>query len=354
MVRFISPFIARTILAIAVLVMLGGCEYTVQPLKGTEGRTLVYAAVGKGGAPNAGIIVTSNGVVVVDPPLNPELGKRLNFDALRRSKIFWDELHRNKKARMRTQPPPVLYVLNTTYRASHTFGNQAFLPKADFIATEKAGRHLSDRLEGRRMREVLQNEFKVPNLGLHATIEPTITFDGTFTIHSKEVEIKCYSMGDCVGEGDAVVYLPQQKILYTGDLVLTGYVPYPKGRTLTVRNWIKALRRLETLEIDVVVPGHGETGRKGLIKRQREFLETLVLEVRRAIAENKSADEAAKTVRLTNFARWVNYNKWIGGNIRLVYEELKKDPTGKKVSSGPAAGMAAFERIEPPDAFRDK
>ncbi len=341
----------------ACLLLMSGCEYVVRPLKGIEGRTLVYAAVGKGGAPNGGIIVTSLGAVVIDPPLNPELGKRLNFDALQRSKVFWDQKHRLANVQPLSQAPPVLYVLNTTYRATHTFGNQAFAQKADFIATEKAGKHMANLLEGRRMREVLKQEFKVPGLDGQATIAPTITFEGKMSVNTPEVQIKCISVGDCVGEGDAVVFLPQQKILFAGDLVIPGFMPYPKGRTPTVLKWILALRRLEKMDAEVVVPGHGEPGGKDLLRKQREFLETMVLEVRRSITQGSSLEKAMQDVRLPNYARWSNAAKWLSGNVKLVYEELTangKDKKSSAVKSEQAAGMAAFGGVEKPDVYRDR
>ena len=99
----------------------------------------------------------------------------------------------------------------------------------------------------------------------------TISFDGALTLHSPEVEVRMVSVGDCVGEGYAVIYLPQQKILFAGDVVLVGFVPYYRGRTLSVRNWISQLKQLEkTLPDDVlIVPGHGPQGGKELLRQQR-------------------------------------------------------------------------------------
>ena len=85
----------------------------------------MYAAVGRQGVPNGGIVCTRIGCIVIDPPLSPAIGDVLNTQALAKSKIFWDGYYANRKARPDTLPPPVLYVLNTTYRATHTFGNQS-------------------------------------------------------------------------------------------------------------------------------------------------------------------------------------------------------------------------------------
>src|SRR5437868_10857784 len=115
-------------------------------------------------------------------------------------------------------------------------------------------------------------------------------------------------MGDCVGDGDAVVYLPGAKVLFAGDLVIPGNIPYFKGRTQTVRNWIDALKRLEKLDIDTIVPGHGNVAQKDAITRQREFLEALVGGVDAEIKKGRTIDQTVQIVKLETFASWSHYS----------------------------------------------
>ncbi|MGD0093587.1 MAG: MBL fold metallo-hydrolase, partial [Planctomycetota bacterium] len=207
---------ARCFLAAALLLLASGCDFVVVPLGGAEGKTQVYVAAGKLGAPNAGIVCTRIGCVVIDPMLSPFLGAQLQNQAVAKSRIFWDSLHAQQKTRPQTQAPPVLYVLNTTYRGTHTFGNQAF-DKADIISTAKAKERLE--ADGRAMREELRDQWKVPGLETHATTSATLTVEGTLTLDTPEVKIQFISVGDCAGEGDAVVFLPGQKTLFAGDIV---------------------------------------------------------------------------------------------------------------------------------------
>jgi cyclase len=343
---------ARGLPVVLLALALAGCDYDIQPLRGTEGRTLVYAAVGRLGAPNSGIILSSNGAVIVDPGLSPDVGTRLNLDALRRSRTFWDAKFRAPGQTAPTLPPPVLYVLNTTYRASHSFGNQAFVPAADVIASDRAAKHLSNADDVRRMRELLRDRFKVPGLDRHFMVEPTLTFEGSMTLRTPEVEIKLLSVGDCVGEGDAVVFLPQQKVLFTGDLVVVGFMPYYEGRTLTVRNWIAALKKLEEqMDDDIqIVPGHGPVGGKDLLKQQREFLGALAAAVNACVAARKTADETVREVKLPNYAKWQKYDEWLGENVRLVYQELTAPPARSPDTS--VGGAMTAPTAEAPDRYR--
>src|SRR5437588_179138 len=103
---------SRRLLRIAscllLLGLLAGCDFVVQPLGGVEGRTQVYVYAGKAGAPNAGIICTRIGCIVVDPMLSPTIGSALETEALAKSRLFWTNFHAQRKERPQTQPPPVL------------------------------------------------------------------------------------------------------------------------------------------------------------------------------------------------------------------------------------------------------
>ena len=333
------------------LVVLTGCDIDVQPVGGAEGRTLVYSFVGRQGVPNGGIICTRIGCIVIDPPLSPLVGDTINSQALSKSKIFWDNYHNTRKERPGTLQPPVLYVLNTTFRATHTFGNQSF-DKADIISTPKA----KDRMvrDGPAMREELRDQWKIPGLERHYTAAATLTVDGTMNIDTPEVKVQFISMGDCVGEGDAVVYLPGQKVLFAGDMVTPNNIPYAKGRTQTVRAWIDALKKLETFEIDIVIPGHGDVGRKDSIATQRKFLEELVAAVDSEIKKGATIDHAATTVTLDAYKGWSHYSEWLGENVKLVYRELKGEPMPAVEAGKVGAGTVQPLNAERVDPFRDK
>ena len=349
--------VPRVMLALLPLLLaLCGCDFVVQPLGGSEGRTLVYVAVGKLGAPNAGIICTRLGAIVIDSMLSPAQGEKLNNEALAKERVFWESLYALRKEQKKTLAPPVLYVFNTTFRATHTFGNQAFDKLADIISTAKAKERLE--VDGALMRAELRDQWKVPFLEGHATTSATITLDeGTLNLDTPDIKIKFAAMGDCAGEGDAVVYLPVQKVLFAGDLVIPGFIPYYKSRTLSARNWIEALKKLEKWNIETVVPGHGEIAKKEAITQQREFLEALVNEVAQAIKAGKDMEKAAQTVKLPQYAKWQRYDEWLAENVKLVYRELKSGGAAagaEQKTSAVGGGAVEPVAVEHPDGFRDK
>ena len=346
--RMAVPVLALLTLALA------GCTYTPTPLKGSSN---IVAMIGQDGAPNGGVIATSKGAVVIDPGLSPETGAVFNQEAKSRSSKLWDEIYRSKKREAETLPPPVLYVLNTTYRASHTFGNEAFASQADLVMSNGAARKFGDTDEFRRMREIMGNQFKVPGAGNAAMSDVVMSFEGSFSLRTPEVELKMISMGDCVGEGDAVVYLPQQKILFAGDIVIPGFVPYYKGRTPTIQNWIQALKRLKLMDIDTIIPGHGKIGGKELIDQQLEFLEALKVETTVAIQARQTPEQAAASVKLVKFNTWRGFNEWMGENVKLMYQELSQGAGTQGAASHPEGGAAVAgprNGLDGRDVFADK
>jgi glyoxylase-like metal-dependent hydrolase (beta-lactamase superfamily II) len=343
---------ALAALVLSLLLALAGCDFVIQPLGGADGRTLVYVAAGKLGAPNGGIICTRVGCIIIDPMLSPTIGDALHAQAVAKSRLFWDNLWAKSPSKPRTQAPGVFYVLNTTFRASHTFGNQVF-DKADIISTAKAKERLE--ADGPAMRAELANTWKVPGLDSHGTTSAVLTVDdgSTFNIDTPDIKVKFISVGDCVGEGDAVVLLPAQKVLFAGDLVLPGFMPYHKGRSLTVRRWIAKLKEIEKWDIETVVPGHGEIAKKEAVTTQREFLEALVSEVQQAIKDGKDIQQTVDAVKLpAKYKTWVRHNEWLGENVRLVYRELKPgaQPEGKKAEG---AGAVRPPQVDGPDAFTE-
>lgn len=331
-----------------------GCRYKLEELDGRTTPVAALAAVGDKGAPNAGIICTNLGVIVIDPPLNQELGQTLLLDAQRRSLAYWTAKNAAAPARSNTAAPPVLYVINTTFRGSHSFGNIAYYtdgrPQADIIATPRAAQRLLN--DAGFMREELRNLFKVPGLGIeHAVGKPTLLVDGKMTIAADDENVVFQAMGDCVGEGDAVVWLEKRRILFAGDLVLAGFVPYPHGRTPTIRNWLAALRELEKLRPTKIVPGHGPVGGADLLVKQRGFLEALLAETQKAVAAGQSREQAAAAVQLPDeYQTWPYYREWLPGNVGLAYDDLQNVKTELRAG----AATVAPPNIEPADPFRRK
>lgn len=201
---------------------------------------------------------------------------------------------------------PVRYVINSHWHGDHHLGNQVYRqafpgveiishrftheditgPAMDYLAEQAEA--LPQQAEGvqkqleagtfadgtpldertRRWFEQMAEAF--PLIGdeierLEIT-PPTLTFDETLILHRGERTIEIRYLGRGNTRGDAVVYLPKEKIVITGDLVV---LPTPYGFGTYPEDWIRTLSRIQELEFDYLVPGHGSVQTDG------SYLDTL-------------------------------------------------------------------------------
>jgi glyoxylase-like metal-dependent hydrolase (beta-lactamase superfamily II) len=119
---------------------------------------------------------------------------------------------------------------------------------------------------------------------------PNFTFTDASTIHLGEREIQVLNYGRAVTPGDTFLYLPREKVLVTGDL-LVNPVSFALGCYPT--GWLQALERIDALDAKVVVPGHGEPLRdKELLHATMEVMRELLRRGKEAKARGQDADQA--------------------------------------------------------------
>lgn len=196
---------------------------------------------------NASVVVLPEGVLVVDTSVSPEGAQEIFAAAGKQGEI--------------------LYVINTHEHGDHLAGNHLF--SCPIISSAPA-------------RERMGQE-KVAAL-------PSITFSQELTLHLSEPILLCHFGGH--SPGSAVVYLPGRKLLFTGDLVFAGRVPYMGEGNFS--DWIVALTTMEAWDVKTVVPGHGAQGGKELLAWQRQWLESYIQKVLGWVAEGLSPQEMLK------------------------------------------------------------
>jgi len=119
-----------------------------------------------------------------------------------------------------------------------------------------------------------------------------MSFSGTLTFYLGEREVRVLELGVGHSESDAVVHLPVEKIVYCGDVFLSGVPPLPgEGHvTQTIAN----LKAIEALEADIYVAGHGNPGTLADVRAQRTQLESQFQQARGCYEQGMSYDAALK------------------------------------------------------------
>ena len=298
-----------------------GTNYTGQAFTFNKIADGVYHAVGTGSLvvmSNAAVIEGDADVLVVDSHVTPG-----GAWALR------EEL----KA---ITPKPIRYVVNSHFHFDHSHGNQVYGPEVSIIGHEfaraqmVAGKSLDSRaheffvggvpntikaLEGRlaaatddKERETLRAQLAVQRNHLEGTkavvaTPPNVTLTQTMTLHRGSREIRILHLGRGHTAGDVIVYLPKERIIATGDLLIEG--PSYMGDAFFTE-WIETIEALKNVDFDTVLPGHGRafTG-KAKLDHWQAYLRDFWSQAQKFHKAGVPWEEAAKQVDLR--AQAANY-----------------------------------------------
>lgn len=220
------------------LVPLGGGAHVF--LSGDEGFGLA----------NAGLVVSDDESLVVDTLYD-----------VRHAREMLDEFGRH------TATAPVRHVFNTHTDGDHFFGNQVFADDVEIITTE-AARALMVQEHADLTAELLGGSSD-PASNMHVLaplakpfhfnevrVRPAdTTFSGERALRVGKLDVELHELGPAHTVGDAVAFLPEHRVLFSGDLLTRGIVKVVWSGSIP--NWIVALERIRAFGAKIVVPGHG-------------------------------------------------------------------------------------------------
>jgi glyoxylase-like metal-dependent hydrolase (beta-lactamase superfamily II) len=291
-----------------------GTSHTGKAFRFNKVKDGIYHAVGTGSLAvvgNSSFVVNDNDVIVVDDHVSPAAA--------------WVLLEEIKEVTNK----PVTTVINTHFHFDHAHGNQIFEPNVQIIGHEFTRRMLLNnsiamplyrnyltampgQIEDLRKRIAseadvaakakLQTQLEVAenNLASQKELRPTppnVTLTNQMTLYRGTREIQIRFLGRGHTAGDVVVFLPNEKVVMTGDFLTSGLSnmsdSYPE-------EWVTSLDELKKLDFDTVLPGHGEAFTdKSKIDYFQAYLRDVWSEVSRLKKQGVSAEEAAKRADLT-------------------------------------------------------
>lgn len=223
---------------------------------------------------NAGFVVTAAGVVVIDALGSPQLARDL-----------LDEI-------ARITPKPVTHVIVTHYHADHIYGLQEFRKRGAKIIAHRGGlEYLHSETAASRL-EVSRTDL-APWIDAQTQLVPADQWiDGPIELVVGGTRLQVQPVGPAHTPEDLVIFLPAEKVLFAGDTMFRGRVPFV-GQADS-RHWITALDTLLKMEPQVVVPGHGAlstTAREDL-RLTRDYLAYLREKMGAAARDMEPFDEA--------------------------------------------------------------
>ena len=225
---------------------------------------------------NAGFVVTPQGVVVIDALGSPVLAQRL-LEQIRR-----------------ITPQPVTHVIVTHYHADHIYGLQTFKAMGARIIAHRAARDYLQS-ETARLRLESSRQAIAPWVNKQTRlIEADEWLDSEQTLTVGGVRFQIKPMGPSHTPEDLVVYLPEKKLLFAGDLVFRNRVPFV-GQADS-GHWIKALDALLAFDTVAIVPGHGPLSTQARVDLQltRDYLRHLRTTMGQAAKSMEPFEDAYK------------------------------------------------------------
>ncbi len=121
-------------------------------------------------------------------------------------------------------------------------------------------------------------------------ILPSLLFQERLDVLDPQTSVEFHHSGGHTS-CSVFAYLPQEKVLFAGDLIFAGRFPYAGDPTGDPEHWLTALRVWSNYDIEYVIPGHGALGDSGLIREQLDFLEALKTNTLSAITAGKTPGE---------------------------------------------------------------
>ncbi len=241
------------------------------------------------------IVVTREGVVVVDGQGTPEKTSRLVAEV------------------GKLTPQPIRYVVVASEHGDHTGGNMSFPKTATFITSPASQTNLQRAAER-----------PARGGGPSQVVVPTEVVADKRVLTLGGIEMQILMIGRSHTGGDLVVLLPAQRILFMSETYL--HRMFPSLASGYPSEWIAAIRKAQAMPVDIYVPGHGFVDSPAVLKAEldtyRRSLETVLAEGKRLHDAGVAEKDAETQAKFGEFDTWSIRDMMAPRAVARVYAEL--------------------------------
>jgi len=229
-----------------------------------------------------------------------------------------------------TAAAPIATVVNTHANGDHCYGNE-LVTGAEIVASRAAADEMRQ-VPPALLADLTATPGEVGDLfrrvfgdfqfaGIELTL-PTRTFEGRLDLDVGGRPVELIEVGPAHTRGDVIIYSPEDKTVFTGDILFIGGTPIVWAGPLA--NWMAACDLMLGMEIDTVVPGHGPVTDKSGVVQVRDYLSFVAEAATARHDAGMSAWEAAQDIALGDFGEWGEFGR-IAVNVEAVYRDLEQD-----------------------------
>jgi cyclase len=264
----------------------------------------VYSA--KLNDPNCTIILSQDGVVLIDSGNNPP-----------------DSLAVMKAIKQLT-PQPVRYLINTEPHSDHTTGHFVFSPPALIVAHQGATESMKKAFNPKRNEKLMAEspEMRETFKGFRL-ITPHIEYRDKMTLNVGDRTFELYYLKNVHSESDSAIWLPKERVLFTAASVSVKRFNNLR-EFVSIPDTLDAIKMMKALQPEVVIPGHGTPGTVKLLDDMERYYNVLLERVGQMAKEGRSLDEIKKELKIPGTEDWEGKDRY-PNNIEAAYRAV----TGK-------------------------
>ncbi|WP_372987249.1 MBL fold metallo-hydrolase [Marinobacter sp.] len=211
------------------------------------GQSGVPGKQNEGFTANAGFVITEDGVVVFDALGTPSLGAAMI-----------DKIHEKTEL-------PISHVVISHYHADHVYGLQAFkdLTDAQVIAQETSSVYINSPDAGQRLgqRKQALSPWVDDNTRV---VAPDVTFEDETLVESGSYQFRIVHAGPAHSTDDSLMMVQPASVLFSGDIIQNGRVPYLASSEVDTKNWMEAIDKVREMKPKILIPGHGKASENAM------------------------------------------------------------------------------------------
>lgn len=266
----------------------------------------VYVYVGKNFNSNCGIVLTQEGVVLIDSGHNPT-DSRAILEVVRK-----------------LTPLPVRFLIDTEPHPDHTTGHFVFSPPAAVIAAEGAGESMRarERADPERIQKLAaaSPEMRAALEG-YRFVTPNVEYHQKLTLKLGERTFELLYLKGVHSESDTAVWLPKERVLFSAAGVVVNQINNLRP-IVSIPDILAAAKMMKSLNPAHVVPGHGMPGTVKIFEDSETYYTLLLERVGKLAKEGKSLDQIKKEVRMPEYQHWAAQERF-PTNVEAAYRAVK-------------------------------
>ena len=264
----------------------------------------IYVYVGNNLNSNAGIVLTQEGVVLIDSGHNPTDSRAL------------------LAAVKKLTPLPIRYLIDTEPHGDHTTGHFVFSPPAMIVAHEGATDSMKAAYNPKRNEKLMAEsaEMRTAFEGFRFVL-PHIEYRQKMTLNVGERTFELFYLKNVHSESDTAVWLPKERVLFSASGIVVNQFNILRP-FVTIPDILAAAKMMKGLNPEFVIPGHGIPGTVKIFDDTEKYYALLLERVGKMAKEGKSLEEIKKEVRMPEYDHWATKERF-PTNVEAAYKVVK-------------------------------